>query len=185
MSAPRLSQAVASFGAAAVLLGTLFAVPAAAAQDPALDARPAAPASTVSGEAAAGASGRFVVKFRAGAPATATARAKAYGQVSRTFGVPVKELRATAAGAAVVQSTETLTPGESAGVLASLRGQANVEYAEPDTFVRPAAAPNDPLYPRQWDLFEATAGMRVPGAWEMTSGLGTIVAVIDTGIGNR
>lgn len=89
------------------------------------------------------------MKSKTGALGTATARAKAYGHAARSSGVPVKELRATARGATVVQTTEALTPGESASVLASLRGQANVEYAEPDTFVRPAATPNDPLYPQQ------------------------------------
>ncbi len=182
MTASRLSQAVASFSAAAVLLGTLSAVPAAAVQHPAIDARPVTPASTATRPVPAAAAGRFVIKFKAGAPGAATARAKAYGQAARSAGISVKELRATATGGTVVQATETLTPGESAGVLASLRAQTNVESAEADTFVRPSATPNDPLYPKQWDLFEATAGMRVPAAWDMTTGLGTVVAVIDTGI---
>ena len=182
MTASRLSRAVASFSAAAVLLGTLSAVPAAAVQDPAIDARPVAPASTASRPVPAAAAGRFVVRFKAGAPGAASARAKAYGQAARSAGISVKELRATATGGTVVQASEELTPGERAGILAALRAQANVESAEVDTFVRPAATPNDPLYPKQWDLFEATAGMRVPAAWDMTSGLGTVVAVIDTGI---
>ena len=181
MNAPRLSRAVASLSAAAVLLSTLFALPAAA-REPGIDAHPAAPPSSSPLAAPAQANGRFVVKFKTGAQGAATARANAYGQAARTSGVSVKELRATARGAAVVQAAEDVTSGESAKVLASLRRQSNVEYAEPDTFVRPAATPNDPLYPRQWDLFEATGGMRVPAAWEMTSGLGTVVAVIDTGI---
>lgn len=178
MTASRLPKAVASFSAAAVLLSTLFALPAAAAEKPAIDARPVAPP-TASTPPPAQANGRFVVKFK---PGTANARANAYGQAARASGVSVKELHATARGAMVVQSTEALTAGESAGVLASLRSQSNVEYAEPDTFVRPASTPNDPLYPEQWDLSEDTAGMRVPAAWDMTSGLGTVVAVIDTGI---
>ena len=181
MNAPRLSRAVASLSAAAVLLSTLFALPAAA-REPGIDAHPAAPPSSSPLAAPAQANGRFVVKFKTGAQGAATARANAYGQAARTSGVSVKELRATARGAAVVQAAEDVTSGESAKVLASLRRQSNVEYAEPDTFVRPAATPNDPLYPRQWDLFEATGGMRVPAAWEMTSGRGTVVAVIDTGI---
>ena len=182
MTASRLSKAVAALSAAAVLFSTLFAVPAAAAQDPAIDSRPVAPPSTASQAVPAEASGRFIVKFKPGAPGDASARAKAYGQAARSAGVSVKELRAAARGATVVQATETLTPGESAGVLASLRGEANVEYAEQDTFLRPAATPNDPQYPKQWDLHEDRAGMRVPAAWDLTSGLGAIVAVIDTGI---
>ncbi|KRE81540.1 hypothetical protein ASG71_00150 [Arthrobacter sp. Soil763] len=123
-----------------------------------------------------------MVKFKTEAAGRASARAHAYGQAARSSGVSVKELRATARGAAVVQAAGTLTPSEGAKVLASLRSQANVEYAEPDTFLRQASTPNDPMYPRQWDLFEDKAGMRVPAAWDVTSGHGAVVAVIDTGI---
>ena len=184
MTAPRLSMTVASLSVGAVLLSTFFAFPAAAAAagtDPAVDIHPAAPPSAASAPPA-GASGRFIVKFKTGTAGTANARANAYGKTARSSGVSVKELHATARGAAVVQAAGVLTAGESAKVLASLRGQSDVEYAEPDTFVRPASTPNDPLYPRQWDLSEDTAGMRVPAAWDVTSGQGTVVAVIDTGI---
>lgn len=181
MTTRRLSTAVASLGAGAVLLGTLFAFPAAAATDPAIDSRQVVSPLTASAPPA-GASGRFVVKFKTGTAGTVNARAKAYGQAARSSGVSVKELHATARGAAVVQADGALTPRGSDKVLASLRVQSNVEYAEPDTFVRPASTPNDPLYPQQWDLSEDTAGMRVPAAWDTTSGLGAVVAVIDTGI---
>jgi serine protease len=181
MTATRLSTAVASLSTGAVLLSTLFAFPAAAATDPAIDSRPVASPSTASAPPA-GASGRFVVKFKTGTAGTVNARANAYGQAARTSGVSVTELHATARGAAVVQADGALTPRGSAKVLASLRGQSSVEYAEPDTFIRPASTPNDPLYPQQWDLSEDTAGMRVPAAWDTASGLGAVVAVIDTGI---
>lgn len=181
MTATRLSTAVASLSTGAVLLSALFAFPAAAAADPAIDSRPVASPSIASAPPA-GASGRFVVKFKTGAAGTAHARAKAYGRAARASGVSVKELHATARGAAVVQADGALAAGGTARVLASLRSQSDVEYAEPDTFVRPASTPNDPLYPQQWDLSEDTGGMRVPAAWDTTSGLGSVVAVIDTGI---
>ncbi|MDQ0868291.1 subtilisin family serine protease [Arthrobacter sp. V1I9] len=185
MPAPRLAKAAASITAAAILVSTLFAPAAVAAQDPAIDARPVAPPSTTKKAIPAEASSRFVVKFKAGAGGAATARAKAFGQVSRTSGIPVKEVRTTATGATVVQTTAALTPSESASVAASLRGQSNVEYAEQDTFVRPAASVSDPLYQYQWDLSEAPAGLRVPAAWDVTIGRGATVAVIDTGITNH
>ncbi len=131
MTATRLVKVAASVTAAAILLSTLLA-PAAVAQDPAIDSGPVPPPATKKALPAE-ASSRFVVKFKAGAPGVATARANAYRQVSRTSGIPVNELRTTATGAIVVQTTENLTPSESASVVASLRGQANVKFAEPDT----------------------------------------------------
>jgi subtilisin family serine protease len=181
MPAPRLTKAVASLSTAAVLLSTLFALPAAAAQDPAIDPGPVAPPTT-SKELPAQAANRFVVKFKSGTAAAASARANAYGQAARTAGVTVKELRRTATGAAVIQTSETLTPGERASVVASLRGQASVESVAPDTFVRPAGTVSDPYFQYQWDYTEYTGGMRVPAAWDVTTGRGATVAVIDTGI---
>ncbi|MDQ0864835.1 S8 family serine peptidase [Arthrobacter globiformis] len=181
MPAPRLTKAVASFSTAAVLLSSLFALPAAAAQEPAIDPGPVAPPST-SQELPAQAASRFVVKFKSGTAGTASARAKAYGQAARTAGVSVKELRTTGTGASVVQTSEILTPGERASVVASLRSQTNVGSVVPDTFVRPAATVSDPYFQYQWDYTESTGGMRVPAAWDVTTGRGATVAVIDTGI---
>ncbi|MET9970508.1 S8 family serine peptidase, partial [Streptomyces sp. NPDC006356] len=56
-----------------------------------------------------------------------------------------------------------------------------VAYVVPDRLNKPLATPNDTEYGKQWDLSEATAGMNVPGAWDVTTGSGVTVAVIDTG----
>jgi serine protease len=41
--------------------------------------------------------------------------------------------------------------------------------------------PNDPLYTNQWSYFDATGGLRLPAAWDKSTGAGVNVAVIDTG----
>jgi serine protease len=41
--------------------------------------------------------------------------------------------------------------------------------------------PNDPMYTSQWHYYEATAGLRLPAAWDKSTGAGINVAVIDTG----
>jgi serine protease len=58
---------------------------------------------------------------------------------------------------------------------------ASVEYAEPDRIMTPMFTPNDPLYSNQWSYFDATAGLRLPAAWDKSTGAGINVAVIDTG----
>ncbi|MFD9700638.1 S8 family serine peptidase [Lentzea sp. NPDC059081] len=63
----------------------------------------------------------------------------------------------------------------------AFKNDPKVAYVEPDLLMQPFADPNDTEYSRQWDLFEATAGMNVPGAWSSTTGAGVTVAVIDTG----
>ena len=55
----------------------------------------------------------------------------------------------------------------------------DIEYAEPDYYVRLCATPNDPLYSEQWALRQIGA----PAAWDITTGSADIVvAVLDTGI---
>ncbi len=64
----------------------------------------------------------------------------------------------------------------------AFRADSSVASVEPDIRAYAmAAAPNDTDYAKQWDLFEATGGMNVPGAWDKTTGSGVTVAVIDTG----
>ncbi|OWQ93605.1 peptidase S8 [Roseateles aquatilis] len=58
---------------------------------------------------------------------------------------------------------------------------ANVEYVEPDRKMYALMTPNDTNYSSQWDLYEATAGIRAPAAWDQATGTGVVVAVIDTG----
>jgi serine protease len=69
-----------------------------------------------------------------------------------------------------------------------LRDQPGVAYAVPNFIARASAySPNDPAYRRQWNLF-GRAGIRMPEAWGIArqrgrpGGVGTIVAVLDTGV---
>jgi serine protease len=57
----------------------------------------------------------------------------------------------------------------------------SVEYAEPDRIMTAQYTPNDPRYSEQWHYSEATAGLRLPAAWDKSTGAGVNVAVIDTG----
>src|SRR5664279_633455 len=59
----------------------------------------------------------------------------------------------------------------------------DVQYADPVRRVYAKAAPNDPLYARQWYLTSALAGINIETAWTLQpSADGITVAVIDTGI---
>ncbi|MFE9467858.1 S8 family serine peptidase [Streptomyces virginiae] len=85
-------------------------------------------------------------------------------------------------GAALVHLGGTVAPAEAADVMAQFRADPDVAYVEPDTRAyATAVTPNDTEYAKQWDLFESTAGMNVPAAWDKTTGSGVTVAVIDTG----
>ena len=61
-----------------------------------------------------------------------------------------------------------------------------VAYAEPDYFMQTMKIPNDPRYNEQWHYYEATAGINLPAAWDITTGSASVViGVVDTGIVNH
>jgi thermitase len=77
--------------------------------------------------------------------------------------------------------TELLTcrsPFERDRLIARLREDPAVEWAEPDYRFSTCDTPNDPQYANQWPLQKIQA----PAAWKLTSGQGITVAVLDTGV---
>ncbi|MEN3586398.1 S8 family serine peptidase [Streptomyces sp. ZYX-F-203] len=85
-------------------------------------------------------------------------------------------------GAALVDLGGKLDEQDADDVAAAFRDDPDVAYVVPDKrMYATAATPNDTEYDRQWDLFESTAGMNVPDAWDEATGDGVNVAVIDTG----
>ncbi|MEU4492077.1 S8 family serine peptidase [Streptomyces sp. NPDC023998] len=90
--------------------------------------------------------------------------------------------RRLAGGAALVDLGGKASKKDLTEVLDAFRADPSVASAEPDIRAYAmAVTPNDTEYTKQWDLFEATGGMNVPGAWDKTTGSGVTVAVIDTG----
>lgn len=59
----------------------------------------------------------------------------------------------------------------------------DVEYAEPNYIAYALMVPNDPYYSYQWHLDNSQyGGISMEGAWDISTGSGVTVAVIDTGI---
>lgn len=135
-------------------------------------------------EAAPGtAAERLIVGYKSGAAEAksnkaAEADADAKGAES---GEDLDFQRRLGSGAALVDLGEDLTRTDVADVVAEYRADPQVAYVVPDRLNKPLATPNDTEYSKQWDLFETTAGMNVPGAWDVATGSGVTVAVIDTG----
>ena len=55
-------------------------------------------------------------------------------------------------------------------------------WAEPDYRMQAQAVASDPLFGQQWHYTEARAGINLPSAWDLSTGTGVNVAVIDTGV---
>ncbi|KUN22019.1 protease [Streptomyces antibioticus] len=119
-------------------------------------------------------SGATEAKSNKAAEADATAKGKQAGE-------DVDFQRRLGTGAALVDLGADASRADVADVVAEYKADPQVAYVVPDRLNKPQADPNDTEYAKQWDLFEATAGMNVPGAWSTATGSGVTVAVIDTG----
>ncbi|MFF4349649.1 S8 family serine peptidase [Streptomyces sp. NPDC001530] len=138
---------------------------------------------TPAAQAAAAPAERLIVGYKSGAPEAksnkaADADARAKGDKA---GEDLDFQRRLGTGAALVDLGAELKKADVADVIAQYQADPQVAYVVPDRLNKPQADPNDTEYGKQWDLFESTAGMRVPGAWSTSTGSGVTVAVIDTG----
>ena len=119
--------------------------------------------------------------------------------------VKTSYVRTTAQKATVVTLSSKLTAEQAEKYMATLSSNPSVASVEPDLLRRSNArahgaatskvaqvakaaqasdqvvAPNDTLYPQQWNL-HGTKGLATPEAWKTTLGAGVTVAVIDSGI---
>lgn len=155
------------------------------------------------------ASTRLIVKYRAGnADAGANVRAAAVragvlqaSASARTAAVALdaRSARRLATGANLVTLSRSLKAAELDKVVAELRADPSVEYADVDIQMYPVrdlvktmptakaaaetAAPNDPYFSsHQWHLKDGPGGMHAQSAWSLSTGAGVVVAVLDTGI---
>ncbi|MFF4500805.1 S8 family serine peptidase [Streptomyces sp. NPDC001401] len=170
-----------SVAAVSAALITAATASVAVAQEPATRsaAVPAAQAEAAPGTPAE----RLIVGYKSGAEEAKSNKAAAADAAAKgkEAGEDVDFRRRLGTGAALVDLGERTTTAQVADVVAEFRADPQVAYVVPDRLNRPQADPNDTEYSKQWDLFESTAGMNVPGAWNTTTGSGVTVAVIDTG----
>ncbi|WP_311654542.1 S8 family peptidase [Rothia mucilaginosa] len=125
--------------------------------------------------------------------------------VDDLFKIKTNYVRTTAQKATVVTLSSKLTAEQAEKYMATLSSNPSVATVEPDLLRRSNArtrtaanskvaqvaqaaqasnqvvAPNDTLYPQQWNL-HGTKGLAAPEAWKTTQGAGVTVAVIDSGI---
>ncbi|MBL8297561.1 MAG: S8 family serine peptidase [Rhodanobacteraceae bacterium] len=142
---------------------------------------------------------RFIVHYRDAVPSSKQAPAAHVAmllnrldadmqRVGASLGAQINYVRSLATGGQVI---DVASKGKSVGVartidaaslMTEFASNPDIAYIEPDSTARIAVTPNDEFYSKQWDLYEDKAGMNVPSAWDITSGTGTTVAVLDTGL---
>jgi serine protease len=134
---------------------------------------------------------RLIVKYKdatmgikgvANVPALTSARLAHVLRAGQQFGVTMRTLHTISTGAHILKLDRRMTVAEVAALAKDLAERdPNVEYAEPDRMMRKMSTPNDPRYSEQWQYYETTAGLRLPAAWDKSTGSGIVVGIIDTG----
>lgn len=194
---PRLTRAMtlttAAFVGTCSLVGGLGVLPATASAPTTLpitsDAVPvsqqaAQPATVdVSGVETGTTYDQFIVTYKDSArTATKQSRVQSLAPAAQDAGVGMKELRATATGAHVVKADAKMTAKEAKQFMVDAAHTGTISSIEPDVrMTLSALTPNDSRYGEQWD-FTGSTGMRTPSAWNYSTGSGSVVAVLDTGI---
>jgi thermitase len=109
--------------------------------------------------------GQILVKFKPGASQQAIDALNAANgaqQVDQIAAIGVKVLKVgSAQAAAAVYAHNPL-----------------VQFAEPNSLIRPEAIPNDPNYSSEWHL----AKIQAPSAWDSAKATGVLIAICDTGV---
>jgi serine protease len=135
----------------------------------------AAPAATVE---------RFIVRLRT-TPASAAylPAADRVAALATRHGLAVAEARHIISGIHLLRVTAR--PGQSAAqILARLRTDPTIEYAQIDARRRPLATPDDTLFAGQWYLQNSEpSAINATAAWALTTGsTGLVIADLDTGV---
>lgn len=141
------------------------------------------------GLSASAANDQFIVKYRDGSAqdqnpaALARALNAAANGMANGKALGLQQIRRVATGAEVVRSNRKLDRVEAEALMRQLAADPNVEYVEVDQLLQPTLSPNDTYYAsNQWHYFEAAGGIKANEAWDVTTGSGVVVAVLDTGI---
>jgi len=103
-------------------------------------------------------------------------------RAGQQFGVVLRESHAISTGAQIFKLDRRRNLSEVRSLAAEMMARdPSIEYAEPDRIMTHMATPTDPQYTNQWHYYETAGGLRLPTAWDKSTGSGVVVAVIDTG----
>lgn len=133
---------------------------------------------------------RFIVKYRDGSAPAADAAALSASLAKASRAVPavagravgMQKLRRLAVGADVVRTDRKLDRVEADVLMRQIAADPAVEYVEVDKLNQPLLTPNDTSFSQQYGFGTGAGGTYATQAWDVSTGAGVVVAVLDTGI---
>ncbi|QWF15833.1 S8 family peptidase [Lysobacter capsici] len=135
----------------------------------------------------AGQQDEFIVKYRDGSAARSneatllkSLSAASTGFSGKSNALGLKHVRRTSIGADVVRAGRKLDRAEAESLMRQIAADPNVEFVEPNARMTAFLTPNDTRFGEQWGY--TASGINATQAWDVSTGTGVVVAVIDTGI---
>ncbi len=133
---------------------------------------------------------RFIVKYREGSAQSADAAALSASLAKASRSVPasagralgMEKLRRLAVGADVIRTDRKLDGVEAESLMRQIAADPAVEYVEIDRLNHPLLTPNDTSFSQQYGFGTGAGGTYATQAWDISTGAGVVVAVLDTGI---
>ncbi|MDZ4811183.1 MAG: S8 family serine peptidase [Pseudomonadota bacterium] len=129
--------------------------------------------------------GQFIVQFKAqtAARGSTAGAVSAVASLALQTGRPLAHARRLGVGADLIRvEGKQLTSAEANRFMHSIASNPDVEYVQADAMMHALFVPNDTRYGEQWHYVGGASGMNLPAAWDIATGSGVVVAVIDTGI---
>ena len=132
---------------------------------------------------------RFIVSYEAGSLelASSSSRDMDLQRVTAETGLAVRHVRTLATGDQLVEVQGdamrfSRNDDTQRRVMQAFAKNMSVAYVEPDRRMDIAITPNDTHWGVQWPLQSGAGGLNMAAAWDLATGNGVRVAVLDTGI---
>ncbi|NIJ81326.1 serine protease [Xanthomonas arboricola] len=133
---------------------------------------------------------KFIVTYKDGSNALATASVLTSSLRAAARAVPAKagralglnSVRRLAVGPELIQADRALDRAEAETLMRQLAADPNVQSVEVDQILHATLTPNDARLSEQWAFGTTNAGLNIRSAWDKSTGTNVVVAVIDTGI---
>ncbi|MGM9426456.1 S8 family peptidase [Hydrogenophaga sp. MI9] len=138
----------------------------------------------------------IIIKYRPGAPLTKSLSSQYAGQnaaglgftkaseAANRHGISLLFNKTLVTGGYLLSQSTPLQPAQLRQLIQDIAQDPAVEYVEADGIRRHMSTPNDPNYALQWQYWrtQATTNMALPAAWDLATGSGVRVAVVDSGV---
>ncbi len=133
---------------------------------------------------------RFIVKYKSGTAegGSTTAVQSRLNRLAGAFPSKARHQRRMGVGADVITTERKLNVKEAKAFMRAIASDPDVEYVEPDVPISIHSAPNDPFYNLQWGLLsnldpgQTNVGIRAANAWNVATGAGITIGLVDNGI---